>query len=78
MRSGIGDWAEEGVEVVEAVEEQNMRRGRGAFLFLEERQKVRRWCSPAIWSHSKERRRALKFTVQAQCISVVVVLARAA
>jgi len=57
----------EGEAMTEAVEEQKRRRGGwGA-----ERARVRRWVRPARWG-VKERRRVVKFTVQAAWIIRVV------
>lgn len=73
MRSGIG-LPLEGQDVTEAVEERKRKRGsfcfcvaRGDVLWCDEetRERERRWERPAIWSFSKERRRAVKLTAQA-------------
>jgi len=57
----------EGEAMTEAVEEQKRRRGGCG----EERARVRRWERPARWV-VKERRRVVKFTVQAAWIIRVV------
>lgn len=63
---------EERREVTEAVEDMNMNFG--GRCCGEERVSVSRFCKPARWG-VKERRRVVKFTVQAAWIIVVAVLA---
>ena len=70
--SSIGEGWE---EVTAAVEEQKMNLGVG-LPCGEDKTKARRFRKPAIWSFSKERKRVVKFTVQAAWITSVVFLAK--